>query len=140
MIVEELKKIIKKNNKKELRKFAFTIGIVMIILAIVLMISQSNLHIYFLSFAILIILMAVIRPNLLKWFYFIWMSLALIIGYIMTRVILTLIYIIMFAPAGIVIRLLRKDPLKEKFIPEAKTYWIPKDKQVFLPENAEKQY
>jgi cytochrome b subunit of formate dehydrogenase len=140
MFVEELKKIIQISNKRELRKFGFTMGIIIIIIAVILLFTLSDLGIYFIISGIILFFLTIFSPILLKPLFLIWMSLAMIIGYIMTRVILSLIYILIFTPIGIVIRLLRKDPLQEKFHPDAKTYWIPKEKNEFSPENAERQF
>ena len=140
MLVEEIRKIIQISSKRELRKFGFTVGIFISIIAVVLLLTLSDLGIYFLISGITLLLLAILSPILLKPLFLIWMSLALIIGYIMTRVMLSLIYILIFTPVGLVIRLLRKDPLKEKFHPHATTYWIPKERKKFSPENAEKQF
>ncbi len=53
-------------------------------------------------------------------------------------VMLVVIFYLVFAPVGIVLRLLGKDPLLQKLDPEADTYWIerkPRD-----PSRVEKQF
>lgn len=54
-----------------------------------------------------------------------WMRLAEVIGAVMTRVILTVVYIVVMTPTGLFMRLRRRDLLKMKFDPEADSYWIP---------------
>lgn len=51
---------------------------------------------------------------------------------------LVLVFYLIFSPAGIILRVLRKDPLLQKIDPHLKTYWMerkPKD-----PKRAEKQF
>ncbi|MEN8208999.1 MAG: hypothetical protein ABFR50_07085 [Candidatus Fermentibacteria bacterium] len=52
---------------------------------------------------------------------------ASILGYIMTRVLLTLVYIFAVIPTGLIMRLLRKRPLHLDFIENMKTYWVDVD-------------
>ena len=62
-------------------------------------------------------------PFLIKPFYKVWMTLAFLLGLIMTRVILTLTFFLMFMPMGLVLRMLGKDLLDEKIDRSASTYW-----------------
>ncbi len=54
------------------------------------------------------------------------------------HLLLVLVFMLVFAPVGIVLRILGKDPLERKIVQDAESYWIerrPRD-----PERAEKQY
>lgn len=48
------------------------------------------------------------------------------------------IFALIFAPAGIALRLLRKDPLNQKLEPGAESYWLPR--RPTDPARAEKQF
>ncbi len=65
-----------------------------------------------------------IHPPSLKPVYDKWMGAAHFIGFIISNVILSILYIIAFVPAGIVIRLLQKDLLNQKIDHKASSYWI----------------
>ena len=58
----------------------------------------------------------------------------------MTRVILGLVFILLFTPAGLIIRLLRKDPLKLRFDKTAPTYWHPRKATDSSPERMERMF
>ena len=49
-----------------------------------------------------------------------------------------MVYFVVFAPAGIALRLLGKDPLEQKIQPEAETYWV--EKKPRAPSRAEHQF
>jgi hypothetical protein len=67
-----------------------------------------------------------LAPAVLKPVHRVWMALALVLGFVMTRVILTLVFFLVITPTGLVFRLLRKDPLHRHPDPARPTYWIPK--------------
>ena len=48
-------------------------------------------------------------------------------SYIMTRVLLTLVFILAVLPTGLIMRLLGKKPLKLDFDRETKSYWVDVD-------------
>lgn len=54
--------------------------------------------------------------------YWLWMGVAFVLGNIMSRVLLTLIYFLVFTPIGLFRRLLGKDPLSLSR-PEGSSYW-----------------
>lgn len=68
-----------------------------------------------------------VLPTLLRPLHRVWMGLAFVLGFVMTRVILTVAFFAMFAPVGLFFRLIRRDALHQKPDPEAASYWIPRD-------------
>lgn len=51
------------------------------------------------------------RPMLLKWPSAVWWKLAMVLGYVNARVILTIAFAIVFVPLGLLWRLIGRDPL-----------------------------
>ena len=48
------------------------------------------------------------------------------IGFVSSYVILGAVYYLVLTPIGLIMRLLRHDPLTRRFEPERKTYWQPR--------------
>jgi len=46
------------------------------------------------------------------------------IGFVLSYVLMGTLFYLIIAPAGIVMRLLGKDPLERGILPEAETYWV----------------
>ncbi|MGH7492279.1 MAG: hypothetical protein ACREOO_07780 [bacterium] len=69
-----------------------------------------------------------------------WMALALLLGFVMNRVILTAVFWGMFAPAGLILRILRKDLLRERWDGKVESYWVKRTPGPYLPQNSEKMY
>jgi len=69
-----------------------------------------------------------ILPQLLKPVYLGWMKLGHALGWINTRIILGILFFILFAPVGLLFRLLGKDPMARQLDKAASTYRIASDK------------
>jgi hypothetical protein len=69
-----------------------------------------------------------------------WMIAAHTIGSVVTTVVLTLVFFIIFTPVGIVLRIMRKDHLKRSFDRSAKSYWITRPVVSFSRERYHQQF
>ena len=72
-------------------------------------------------------LLALTFPRPLAPFCWLSMKLALAINFVMTRVILTLFFILVISPVGLTMRLWGRDPLTRKRDHAASTYWISRE-------------
>ena len=71
-----------------------------------------------------LIVLGALVPVLLRPVYRVWMALAFAMGFVMTRVILTIAFIVVILPIGLVLRALGKDPLAKHPDPGLGSYWI----------------
>jgi len=67
-------------------------------------------------------------PGVLRPFYYVWMKLGHVLGWINTRIILGLVFFILFAPIALLLRLFGKDPLQRGLDHEAESYRVPSEK------------
>ncbi len=81
-----------------------------------------------LAAAVAVLLIAVLSKPLLKVLFTYWMKAMHVIGGTITAVILTVLFFTVFAVAGIILRLLRKDLLQLRMCPQARSYWIIRSK------------
>ena len=65
-------------------------------------------------------------PRVLRPAYLVWMGLAVVLSFVMTRVLLTLVFGLVMLPIGLVLRLVGKDLLDRRLDPAASSYWKPK--------------
>ena len=72
--------------------------------------------------------LAVVIPVVLKPIYSVWMKLAHVLGWINTRLLLSLVFYLIILPIGVILRLSGKDPMHRKLDPELQTYRV-KSKQ-----------
>ena len=87
--------------------------------------NETTLLILALVFALLFAL-ALSKWSLLIPIFKLWMLLSIIIGWLVLRILLTLTYIVLICPLGIIFRVLGKDSMMRKLDPNATTYWISK--------------
>jgi len=135
---EELKNI--KSTKKELRNFGITIGVILLVIGGYLFFKELGSYQTFLYLAIALIGLGLIIPNLLKPIYLIWMIFAVIIGWVMTRVILSLLFYLIITPIGIIAKILNKDFLNLKKEYGKTTYWNKRDRSLELNQDYSKQF
>ena len=120
-MIEEIKNI--KSGKSDLRKFGITIGLFLMILAgFLLWRGRESFGIFLISGLVLLVLGLTI-PVVLKPIYWIWMVLAVILGWIMTRVILTLLFYMVLTPIGVFGRLSGSRFLDLNWDKSENTYW-----------------
>ena len=113
MIIEEIKNI--KSGKKELRQFGITIGVVLGLLGSWFLWRDRDGGYLLLIIATLFLSLGLILPNLLKPLQKLWMTLAVLLGWLMTRIILIILFYLVVTPIGLLAKICGKDFLNRKF-------------------------
>tara|TARA_B100001175_G_C19213214_1_gene496902 strand:+ start:135 stop:548 length:414 start_codon:yes stop_codon:yes gene_type:complete len=137
-MLEEIKHI--KTGKKNLRNFGVIIGIILLIVAGFLFYREKESFQTFLYIAGVFIGLALILPSMLKPIYIVWMTFAVILGWFMTRVILSLLFYVIITPIGLVLRIFGKDFLELKKQAVQGSYWNQRDSNLEKNQNYEKQF
>ena len=126
-MIEEIKNI--KSSKQDLRKFGFTVGIVLGALGGLFWWRGREFYVYVLAAGGLLLFFGWVWPVVLKPIQKVWMTLAVVLGWFMTRVILSLLFYLVFVPIGGIARLFGKNFLDLKLNSSTESYWIVKDTQ-----------
>ncbi len=82
---------------------------------------------------------ALLFPSVLTPLNRLWMRFGALLHRIVSPVILALLFFVVITPFGLVMRLLRKDPLRLRFEP-VQTYWIDRDPPGPSPESLNNQF
>ena len=85
-------------------------------------------------------LITAFAPLRLRGFYRVWMRVARVAGIIVSTIVLAVIFYLMFGVAGIILRLLRKDILDERWDKGRASYWVPRGEKSFNPEDCKRQF
>ncbi len=116
-----------KNNipKKTLREFGFLIGIAFpfIIGWALPLIGGHSFRTWTLFLGIPSLILAISKPELLLYPYRGWMKLGHILGWVNSRIILGLVFLIVLQPIALIMRILGHDPLRTKKVAQ-KSYKI----------------
>ena len=137
-MLEEFKNI--KSTKKDLKNFGLVIGIALLILAGFLWWKDRPTFLTFGGIGVVVIVIGFIVPIILKPFQIIWMAFAVIMGFIMTRVILSLLFYLVLTPTSILSKLFGEKFLDLKLDRSASTYWIQKPKRELGKKFYERQF
>jgi Saxitoxin biosynthesis operon protein SxtJ len=62
-------------------------------------------------------------PPLFRLIHRLWLDFSVILGYFVSRILLTIIFFLVIIPTGLIMRLVGKDPMDRKLDPAAATYW-----------------
>ena len=136
-MIEEIKNI--PNSNKDIKSFGITIGIILFIISGLLMYYGNYFYQPIAIVASTFIILGFILPIFLKPIYFVWMIFAAILGWIMTRVILSLVFYLILTPIGLITRLLGEDFLKLKKV-DSESYWNSRDTNYESNQDYEKQF
>lgn len=114
---------------KELKEFGMIMGLILLIIAGILLWKENSIWYAFFSLAFVFILSGVIFPPSLALVERWWTKLGMGMGHVMTHVILTILFIVVMTPIGLMLRLFGKKLLDLTPDPSLKTYWkeVPKD-------------
>jgi hypothetical protein len=131
-------------GRKALRSFGWLVGGVLLLIGGYLLWrwgGTPGLAVYLLGgIGGALVLLGTLAPGWLRPLYQGWMALALVLGFIMTRVLLTLVYVFLVLPIGLALRLAGKDLLHHTLDSEASTYWQPRPPTDEDPERLERYY
>lgn len=125
MLKEEIKNI--RSTDKELRQFGLAVGGVLSVIGMVLLVFGKASFSYPLIPGIALIVLGLLVPKALLPLQKVWMTFGVIMGWCMTRVILSVLYFLVLTPIGIISRAAGKEFLDLKFEKERETYWRRRD-------------
>lgn len=114
-------------DKKGLRKFGITTGIIVVVLFAVFfpwVFDAASMPVWPWIVAAMLWVPALLMPGSLQPVYRGWMKIGHSIGWVNTRIILGLLFYVFVLPMGLVMRLFGKDPMARKFDPSATSYRV----------------
>ena len=123
MIIEEIRNI--KSGRTELKKFGFFIGAVLLVAGLYFLWKAKPACAAGTAGAgIVFILLGLCLPSVLWPLQKVWMSFAVVMGFVMTKLIMVIVFYGMVTPIGLSGRLLGKKYLDTKLDRGAASYWI----------------
>lgn len=137
-IISEIRAIDAGN--KAIRNFGITFLVVLSAIGGLLLYKGKPLGYAFVGFGMLFFLLGWSAPGALRGLYKVWMGLAVVLGFFMSRIILSLLFYLVVTPIGLVMRLVGKDILNQKWDNNVDSYWIKREKTPIDKKQYEKLY
>lgn len=130
------------SEKKQIRQFSVAMGVFLSIIGSISLYKDGNAYPYLYGIGGAFALIGLALPAVIKPVFRLWMKIAHALGWFNTRLLLSIVYFFIFAPIGLITRLLRIDFLDRKFPrTEAATYWKDHQSQAAVREDSyERQF
>ena len=113
-------------SRRELNWFGLLMALFFAIVGAILLWqfdAQATAFVLWIVAAALTILYYVIPP-IRRPMYLAWMYAAFPLGWVISHVLMAVIYYLVFTPTGLIMRIVGYDPMHRKFDPDAPTYWV----------------
>lgn len=121
------------NDKSEQRKFGLVVGAAFILLGLIRWafhgFDMAALPSILWTLGAVLMILGAIAPLLLKPVFIAWIKLAEVLNFIMTHVLLTIIFYLIITPIRLVFVVSKEDSMRRKWLPDGKTYWEEAEEQ-----------
>lgn len=114
-----------KATRKELRQFGLLVGAIFTVIGLWPVVSRGEpVHLWAIGIGGPLIACGGILPQLLAPIHTGWMWVGHILGWINTRILLSIVFYGLVTPIGIVFRLMGKDTVRQRFAESRATYRV----------------
>ncbi len=111
------------------KSFGLLFSIVFLLISLYPLLQGSKINFVFLVIAFIFLFLSFTFPLVFKYPNIIWINIGILLGKVVSPIVMGIIYIGVFFPFGIIMKLFKHDPLDSKYSKSDKTYWkIRKDK------------
>ena len=115
------------SSTKQLRSFGLVAGGMFGLIGIWSIIHKHDIHGWAILASAAFVFPAVALQSALRYPYRVWMLAGHGLGWINTRIILTLLFYVVFTPVSLLMRLFHRDSMRRNFDPALDTYRVLKD-------------
>ena len=128
-IKEEFKQLDVSNRK--LKQFAYLVGIILLAISLWFYFRHENRDWIYMTgiISIILILTGRIQAKILNGLYKIWMGIAIILGWFVSRILISIIFYMALTPISLLGRLFRKKWMDIDYSKKSDSYWIAKDEK-----------
>lgn len=129
-----------KMDRKSLRKFGITMCVCLLIICLIIFMRKRYISIPLVWISGLFLIVGVLFAKLLRPIFIAWMQLAKVLSWVNTRLLLLILFYLLFTPIGLFMRLFGKDPLEREIDKKKDSYWQKKENDKFSALNYERQF
>ena len=137
-LLEDFKEI--KSDPKELKKFALTMAVFFAVIGVLALLFHGRHRVLWFGLSSPFVFFYFFKTEWLRPVHRGWMALALMMGWVMTRVILTVLFYFVLTPFSLIARLSGKKFMDTGFRKDTATYWNFRDPEKVKNRNYEHQF
>lgn len=128
------------SSRSEQRKFGIVMAIAIAVVTVIHWLIRGHLAVWPFYLAGAFLVLGLVAPKVLQPVFVAWMKFALAINWVVTRVLLSIVFFLMIVPTRFLMQAFGEDPLKRAFEPEAPSYWDEAEEQPTDPNRYTNQY
>ena len=110
------------------RSFGIVFFFVFLIISLWPLINENPLRVWSIYVAIIFLILGLINSNLLKPLNTLWFKFGKLLGSIVAPIIMGIVFFVVITPTGLIMKIIGKDLLNNKYNNKNKSYWINRDK------------
>ena len=120
-------------NKSEIkissnRNFGLVFFFVFLIVSLWPLLNENSPRIWSIVIAVIFLILGLLNSKLLTPLNMLWFKFGLFLGSIISPIVMGIIFFLVIAPTGLVMKLMGKDLLDKKYDNKKKSYWINRTK------------
>lgn len=138
MLIQEIREI--KSGRKELRQFGLLFAFVLSLIGLWIVWKEEEIPYLLFLISGIFLSLGFGLPVSLKPFHKVWMSFAVLLGFVMTCLILVVVYYLVFTPMGLVSRLFGYSFLNTKWDGTRQSYWNSRSSSDWNKNNCKRQF
>ena len=116
-------------SKKDLVTFELIWAFIFTVIGLYPLLHSEKMRYWAFIVAVLFVLIALVLPTLLTGFYKVWVKFGEMIGGLVSKMILALLFYTIFTPIALCLKILAKDLLHKRLDRKASTYWEERTEQ-----------
>lgn len=114
------------------RSFGIVFAVIFLVVALFPLLGSSGPRWWALLIAVGFGLVTVLRADLLKPLNRLWFRFGILLSKIVSPIVMGILFFLTVTPIGLIMRIFNRDLLRQRFDPDAESYWINID-----PENSD---
>ncbi len=130
----------RKERPGDIWKFSLMLGVILNIVGALRLYHGASFTWPLMGIGAACAIFGIVVPRIMRPVYKGGMFVADKISWVMTRLVLTVLFFLVFLPYGLIFRITRKDLLDRHLHPERESYWNPKDDGPYDPKRTERMF
>ena len=110
------------------RSFGIVFFFVFVIVSLWPLINENSLRVWSIFVAIIFLILGLMNSKLLTPLNILWFKFGKLLGFIIAPIVMGIVFFVVITPTGLIMKIIGKDLLNNKYNNKNKSYWINRDK------------
>ena len=110
------------------RSFGIVFFFVFVIVSLWPLINENSLRVWSIFVAIIFLILGLMNSKLLTPLNILWFKFGKLLGFIIAPIVMGIVFFVVITPTGLIMKIIGKDLLDNKYNNKIKSYWINRGK------------